>query len=199
MPQGSSVSPARSRPDQVVVVPIKRFADAKGRLAPHLDASQRIELARSMARHVLASVASERVAVVCDDPEVNSLAAEFGAEVIEDVGGGLNRALTHAIELLRSRGVTRATIVHADLPQATLLGTLLDRVRLGSDDALLLPDRHGDGTNVMSIPLSGEFELFYGSASFSHHLNEARRRGLRIMVVIDAGFAHDVDVPTDLA
>ncbi len=188
-----------ARPDHVVVVPIKRFTDAKVRLTPHLNATERVDLARSMARHVLDNVRDEQVVVVCDDDEVRALAHEFGAKVIDDVGGGLNSALKHSLTVLRDRGVLRATIVHADLPQATSLSALLDRAQLGTDDVLLLPDRHGDGTNLMSIPLTVDFALSYGTQSFSHHLHEARRHRLRVMVMIDAGYAHDVDVPSDLA
>jgi 2-phospho-L-lactate/phosphoenolpyruvate guanylyltransferase len=187
------------RADHVVVVPIKRFADAKARLDPHLDTDQRADLARSMARHVLQLASTEDVVVVCDDDEVRALAQEFGADTIDDPGGGLNPALAHALMVLRAQGKTRATVVHADLPYATSLTTLLDRAKLGSHDVLLLPDRHGDGTNVMSIPLLADFTLRYGTGSFASHLNEANQRGLRVMVVIDVGFAHDVDVPSDLA
>jgi 2-phospho-L-lactate/phosphoenolpyruvate guanylyltransferase len=194
MPRSTS-----ARPDDVVIVPIKRFADAKARLAPHLDGQQRADLARSMALHVLANAATERLVVVCNDPEVSELAAGFGADIIGDPGGGLNPALSHALSVMRSRGFARATIVHADLPQATSLSALLDRARLVHHDVLLIPDRHGDGTNLMSIPLTSDFTLFYGQNSFSHHLNEARRLRLRVMVRIDAGYGHDVDVPSDLA
>jgi 2-phospho-L-lactate/phosphoenolpyruvate guanylyltransferase len=196
---GSSQSES-SQPDQshVVVVPIKRFTDAKHRLTDALSPTQREHLARSMAVHVLANLSGLRVVVVCDDPDVKAIAEHAGAETLHDVGGGLNPALTEALAVLRRQHVRRATIVHADLPQATPLAALLSRAALSAQDALLLPDRHGDGTNVLSIPLHDEFVLSYGARSFALHLAEVRGRGLRPLVVLNRAYGHDVDVPADL-
>ena len=54
----------------VVLVPVKAFAAAKGRLAGVLDGPGRAALARSMAEVVVAAAAPLPVVVVCDDDDV---------------------------------------------------------------------------------------------------------------------------------
>lgn len=182
----------------VVVVPIKSFGSAKQRLGSVLDNHQRADLARSMATHVLEQLSGLRVAVVTDDNQAQVLAKAFGAQILHDTGGGLNPALTGALNALSDQGFARATVVHADLPHATKLAHVLQRAYLCADDVLLLPDRHLDGTNVMSLPLPHRFELAYGAKSFGLHLDRVRACHLRPIVLIDRGFGHDVDVPADL-
>lgn len=182
----------------VVVLPIKGFATAKGRLSPIVDAATRADLARNMAHHVLRQLDGLAVAVVCDDPEVAALGQSFGAEVVADPGLGLNAALSAAISMLAQRGVARVTVVHADLPQATPLLPILESVKLQRGEVLCIPDRHFDGTNVMSIPTDIPFALHYGARSFGLHLDEANRHGLRVIVIRNRGYGHDVDTPSDL-
>ena len=188
--------------DHVIVVPIKAFADAKQRLSPTLQTSQRAELAASMAKHVLNQLADQHVVVVGNDAEVRALAVSCGASVLDDLGGGLNRALEGALSHLQKLGAVRATIVHADLPHATRLSGIIEPLRLGKRDVMLIPDRRGDGTNVLSIPLTQQFRLSYGVGSFRKHLDEAssltRIQRLHPIVVLNRSFAHDVDVPADL-
>src|SRR5687767_11462041 len=74
----------------VVLIPVKAFGAAKLRLAPALDAEERIALARSMAGRVVASAAPLPVAVACDDEEVAAWARALGATVVWTPGLGLN-------------------------------------------------------------------------------------------------------------
>ncbi len=186
-------------PSHVVVIPIKSFTTAKARLSPTIDATTRADLARQMSHHVLSQLTGLDVAVVGSDPEVQELAHRFGADILLDNGGGLNVALTSAVSTLRERGVSRVTIVHADLPNATPLRPILESARLQPREVFVIPDRHLDGTNVLSIPTGVEFALQYGARSFGLHLNEALRHRLRTVVVRDRGFGHDIDIPTDLS
>ncbi len=188
--------------DHVVVVPIKSFTEAKQRLSSTLEHVQRAELAASMAKHVLSQLTDQHVVVVGNDEEVRALAISCGAGVLDDVGGGLNRALEAALSHLRADGVRRATIVHADLPQATPLSNIMNPLHLGGRDVLLIPDKRADGTNVLSIPLTEPFALSYGIGSCRKHLQETSRSNriqrLLPIVVLNRAFAHDVDVPADL-
>ena len=62
----------------------------------------------------------------------------------------------------------------------------------------LVPDRHGDGTNVASIPTGVGFTFAYGPGSFRAHRAEATRLGLTLRLVADTRLGWDVDVPADL-
>jgi 2-phospho-L-lactate/phosphoenolpyruvate guanylyltransferase len=176
-----------------VLVPVKAFTAAKLRLADRLDPQARAALARAMAGRVLAAAAPLPVAVVCDDEPVRGWAEQEGAEAIWTPGLGLNGAVQAGVEHLGRRGVQRVIVAHADLPLA------MDLAGLASFDGVtLVPDRHGDGTNVACIPTAVGFEFAYGAGSFRAHRAEAARLGLAVRLVPDRRLGWDVDVPADL-
>jgi 2-phospho-L-lactate guanylyltransferase len=177
-----------------ILVPVKTFADAKVRLAPALSATERAELARRMATHVLGAAGGLPVAVVCDADDVAAWAAEHGAEVIWCPGLGLNGAVAEGVRRLAAAAVERVIVAHADLPMADDLG----RVAQGFDGVTLVPDRRDDGTNVLCVPTGAGFEFAYGSGSFARHRAEAERLGLPHRVLRDAKLGWDVDLPEDL-
>lgn len=174
-----------------LVVPVKSFARAKARLAPVLDEHERAALARSMAERVLAAAGSLPITIACDDDEVASWAREHGAAVAWVPGTDLNGAVTQAV---RALDVDRAVVAHADLPNARDLTVAVGH----GDDVVLVPDRHRDGTNVLSIPCGSGFEFRYGPGSFERHREEAARLGLAIVVLEPADLTWDVDEPRDL-
>ena len=66
------------------------------------------------------------------------------------------------------------------------------------DGVTLVPDRHDDGTNVVSVPTSAGFEFAYGAGSFARHLAEVERLGLPLRVERERRLGWDVDLPVDL-
>jgi 2-phospho-L-lactate guanylyltransferase len=181
------------RPGAVVVVPVKAFAQAKMRLAPVLGPDERAELARKMAARVLAAARPLPVVVVCDDADVAEWAQKLGARVLVEPGLGLNGAVQTAFAQLGDEGWQRLVVAHGDLPLATNLGWLAD-----AEGIVLVPDRHEEGTNVISLPTGCAFAFAYGPGSFARHQQEARRTGLAWRVVHDAELAWDVDFPDDM-
>ena len=179
--------------DAVLLVPVKAFADAKARLAPVLDSGQRNRLARWTAARVLAAGREMPTYVACDDEEVAEWATAHGATVLWHPDEGLNQAVNSSIDALRARRVGHVVVAHGDLPRADRLVSV---VRPGV--LTLVPDRHGDGTNVVAIPTGVDFELSYGPASFRRHLTAAIRAGLAIEVRRDPLLGLDIDTPADL-
>lgn len=174
-----------------VLVPVKAFARAKGRLAGVLDDAARAELARSMAERVLAAAGSLPVTVACDDDEVAAWARSLGATVCWTPGRGLNGAVAAGVAALA--GHERVVVAHADLPHAVDLGAVLV-----PEGVVAVPDRREDGTNVLVVPPGAGFRFAYGPASFARHLAEAERLGLPVTVLRPADLVWDVDVPADL-
>jgi 2-phospho-L-lactate/phosphoenolpyruvate guanylyltransferase len=180
----------------VAVVPVKDFRSAKGRLAGVLDESARSRLARALAGGVVAAAAPLPVAVVCEDDDVADWARSAGAAVIRTSASGLDDAVAGAVERLAHGGVVRAVVVHADLASPVALTPF--SVAVGPDDVLVVPDRHGDGTNLLSVPTGRGFVFRYGPGSADRHVGEAERCGLRPRVVTDEHLGWDVDDPEDL-
>ena len=176
-----------------VVVPVKAFAHAKMRLAPVLGPRQRADLARKMAEQVLTAARPLPVVVVCDDAEVSDVGTGPGARALVQRGVGLNGAVNTAFSQLRDEGYRRLVVAHGDLPLATDLGWLAE-----IEGIVLVPDRHEEGTNVISLPTSCDFRFAYGPGSFARHQQEAQRTGLAWRVVHDAELAWDVDFPADM-
>lgn len=176
-----------------VLVPVRSFTDAKGRLAPALDAETRVALARHLATTVVLAAAPLPVLVVSDDPEVGAWAADHGARVLGQTRPGLDAAVTEGVEVLASEGVDRVVVAHADLPLATSLAVAADGA-----EVTLVPDRRRDGTNVIGLPARCGFRFAYGPGSFTRHRDEARRLGLGPRVVADDALGWDVDHPEDL-
>ena len=182
-------------PDErvAVLIPVKSFRAAKARLAGALSPAERVVLARSMATAVVTAAASLPVHVVCDDEEVADWARSLGAEIIWKPGRGLNGAVSEGFDELGGAGFDRVIVAHADLPHAVDFFAVT-----AIAGAVLVPDRHDDGTNVISLPTGCGFRFEYGPGSCARHRAEAQRLGLPVTVVRDARLGWDVDRPADL-
>ena len=176
-----------------MLVPIKAFHEAKGRLDHALSPSERSALARSMAARVIEAAAPLPVAVVCDDNDVAGWARHRGALVVWEPGRGLNGAVEAGVDHLRDAGVVQVTVSHADLPRASRIA------EVGSAPGItLVPDRFGNGTNVIALPTDVGFRFSYGPGSFARHRAEAVRIGLPVHVLDLPDLAWDIDEPEDM-
>ena len=178
---------------RAVLIPVKAFHEAKRRLHDALGPEERAHLARAMADRVIDASAPLPVAVVCDDSDVAEWARRRGALVIWEPGRGLNGAVEAGIDHLREAGVTRVVVSHADLPRATGLAQVDQGVGV-----TLVPDRWGNGTNVMALPTDTGFRFSYGPGSFARHRVEAARLDLTIHILDLPDLAWDVDEPGDV-
>lgn len=181
-----------------ILIPCKSFARGKSRLAPALPPDRRMRLCRAFLSHTLdqALATGARVAVVTEDEGVARLSRRRGAMVIEDPGQGLNAALSHGNA--RLGGDYGLMILPADLPGMTAarLSRLTAVTGIG-----LVPDRRGEGTNLMSLCASGrvDFPFAFGPDSFALHQRAAALRGLALTILRDPVLGFDIDTPGDLA
>ncbi|MEL6893739.1 MAG: 2-phospho-L-lactate guanylyltransferase, partial [Actinomycetota bacterium] len=183
-----------------VVLPVKAFGVAKQRLATVLTDDDRARLARHLATGVADVVRADPAALLvvsCDDADVRDWADGVGATVAWTPGLGLNRAISAGCDTAAGLGATHLVVAHADLARpASLLAA-------ASPGALtVVPDRHRDGTNVMSFPSDTRIEPSYGPSSFARHLRRAQDLGIatghQVRLLADPDLALDVDTPTDL-
>lgn len=176
-----------------VVIPLKSFDVAKGRLADSLSPEERSLLARRMALGVIAAAEPLPTWVVCDDHDVAAWAMHTGARVIWRSEPGLNRAVTAAVDFLARLGFDRAIIAHGDLPLAVELAWVGE-----FDGVTIVPDRRGEGTNVLAVPTGRGFVFAYGTDSAPKHRVEAERLSLPVRIAADEQLGWDVDTPEDL-
>ena len=180
--------------EAAVLVPVKRFTSAKARLAVILDAGERAELARWLADRVIAAARPLPTFVACDDDTIATWADEHGAEVLWSPGLGLNGAVDAGRTTIAGKGYDHIVIIHSDVPLAADVGSLVT-----AGTITLVPDRRGDGTNVVALPVGADLAASYGRGSFDRHLAAALATGLRVEVRRDPRLAIDVDNPDDLA
>jgi 2-phospho-L-lactate guanylyltransferase len=180
------------------VIPVKASPDSKSRLAGALDAPARAALVEAMlARVVEAACGAKNVARVCllgTPPHPIE-----GLTLLREPGGGLNAAARSALTEVASLGAARVIFIHGDLPLVTARDVELLAAAPAGEIAIA-PDRHGTGTNAISLPLpqAGGFSFAFGPDSFARHRAEAERLGLRIEEIRSPGLARDIDEPEDL-
>jgi 2-phospho-L-lactate guanylyltransferase len=176
-----------------VLVPVKRFDHAKGRLGTLLSTDERVRLARWLAGRVLASAGAAPVFVACDNEVVAEWADVAGAEVLWCPGMGLNGAVDSSRQTIAGKGFDHIVIAHSDLPFATdLAGIAL------ADTITIVPDRKLGGTNVLAVPVGAALPASYGANSFRAHLAAALDDRFRVEVRRDPYLSLDIDTPADL-
>ena len=182
----------------VAILPIKRFELAKQRLE---GVGERPRLAAEMARRVLrALAASERldeVVVVTADAAAAADARACGARVVDE---GAPRGHSEAALLgIASVDADRVLLVPGDCPLLTAADVdgLLDRH--DGPGVVVVPDRHGTGTNALLLTPPGAIRPAFGEGSRERHERLAREAGVPVAVDEVLALARDVDTPDDLA
>ncbi len=174
-----------------VVVPLKRFDHAKSRLRHNreLDVTAIVE---ELARGVILSARPRPVIIVSEDDELAPFAAAFGVELLRSTSTGLNQALQAAYASLGDR-FDALIIAHGDLRFPEGLGSFEPEPGI-----TLFADHHGEGTNVMALPVDLDFHFAYGPGSLQRHAREARRLGIEHRIDLASPWRFDVDEPEDL-
>ena len=188
----------------VAVVPVGTLDGAKSRLGETLDAEERRDLAtRLLARTLEAALATpgiDEVLVVTPDDEVRQLAARAGARPIRQQSQGLNVGLRQARDEVLASGGDALLVVPIDLPLISpealqaVLAPLDDRTR---PLVVLVPDRHGRGTNALLVAPPDAIEFGFGGDSRRAHAACAADAGARF-VELDGPLSLDIDTPEDL-
>jgi len=184
------------------VLPVKRFASAKQRLDPVVRHPLRGDLAQAMVGDVLEALgrcsALARTFVVTADEHAAALALGAGAVVVPDrMEDGQSAAAGLGIGTAAAEGFDRVLCVPGDCPAldpAEVEG-LLDG---DTEGVLLVPDRHGTGTNALLLAPPGAITPSFGPGSFVRHRELAAAAGVRLEVRRPPSLLLDVDTGEDL-
>ncbi len=185
------------------IVPVKRFGEAKRRLAAGLDDERRLALAAAMLGDVLEAIAAaraiERTIVVSDDELATEIATAAGAEVIADsASGGHVEAALAGIARAEEQGAQCVVLLPGDCP--LLEPRELERLLTGIPEAYvaIVPDRHGEGTNALVLRPPRAIRPAFGEGSRDRHVAAARAAGIPFAVEEIASLGLDLDTPADL-
>jgi 2-phospho-L-lactate guanylyltransferase len=188
----------------LAILPIKSFDQAKQRLTEELDPSPRRALVEAMFSDVLVALRRaklvDQVLVISSDHGAQRIAGGYGAMVLEEPDLGHNDAATRGVQRALELGIERALLVPGDCPllDPLELDALLGRPQ-ASGSALIVPDRHGTGTNALLLTPPDSLAPSFGPGSHDRHLRIAAAAGVQAESVAVASLALDVDTPEDLA
>jgi 2-phospho-L-lactate guanylyltransferase len=181
----------------VAILPVKSFGQAKQRLTGGF--SDRPELAAAMVADVLHALAQvpelDEVIVVTAQA---GAAPDHGVTVVHDpVEAGQSAAALRGIDAALKRGAERVLLVPGDCPALDPLQ--VSALLRHGEGVVIVPDRHGQGTNALLLTPPDVMEPAFGEGSFARHAARARAAGAALKVADVRSLGLDVDTPDDLA
>ena len=182
-----------------ILIPVKRFSDAKSRLANAVGPADRARLARSMAttaiRAAVATPGVERVFVLTSDSDARTLAASLGAETLEETSANtdFNALIGAAIDSLAQRGAQRVLYLASDLPELAVESVERFIAQHTADVSIGHASRDG-GTNALLLNMPRRLTLAFGPDSARRHLANAAAAGLAAALVDIPGISNDLDI-----
>ncbi len=187
----------------LAILPIKTLDDAKQRLAQELDPRPRRALVEAMFSDVLVALRRttlvDQVLVVSKDHNAQRIAGGYGATVCDDEDTGHNDAAARGIERALELGADRVLLVPGDCPilDPTEIDDLLRRP-VDPPCVLIVPDRHGTGTNALLLNPPDAMKPSFGPGSHDRHTRHAAAAGITALTVEVPSLALDLDTPEDL-
>jgi 2-phospho-L-lactate guanylyltransferase len=189
----------------LAILPVKRFELAKQRLSDELEPDFRRRLAAAMVGDVLDALircaAISVTLVISNERAVIALAEACGAETTGDPHeAGQSAAALIGINRAVAESFDRALLVPGDTPalDANELGELLDEPADGPR-IVVVPDRHGTGTNALLLTPPDAIMPTFGPGSFRRHRERASAAELECAVRRPPSLLLDIDTPGDLA
>jgi len=211
---GSGTGPTAGAARTIALVPVRHLERAKSRLGEALDAEERATLATALVERTLDALVELRargaidgLVVASGDPSVLAVAVRRGARPLPVPGTDLVADLEAARELAVVDGATAVLVVPIDLAtvSAAALEVVLDAARTaaagtvpGTAIVALVPDRRGEGTNVLYVSPPRAIAFAFGPGSRARHTAAAAAAGAAF-VEVAGPLALDLDTPDDLA
>ncbi len=188
------------------ILPVKSFARAKQRLGASVADPLRQQLARAMVADVIEALARtsaiERTFVVTREPLIAEAARAAGAKLVADEGEeGQSAAAGLGIARAVEEGFERILCVPGDCPAAdpAELLALLAGHGLRGPELVIVPDRHGTGTNGLLVGPPRAIAPSFGPGSCERHRGLAAAAGLECRIERLPSLLLDIDTGADLA
>src|SRR5919197_2237933 len=186
------------------VLPVKRFDDAKRRLDRALTAGTRRALAKAMVADVLHALRRseriDRVVVVTGESGAEALARAYDAEAIPDDDRGHSHAARSGIDWALERDYDRVLLVPGDCP--ALDPNEIDELvggGMSAPDVVIVPDRHGEGTNALLLAPPDAIAPSFGPGSRVRHERAAEAAGAPWRIAAPRSLLPGVDTADDIA
>jgi 2-phospho-L-lactate/phosphoenolpyruvate guanylyltransferase len=188
-----------------VILPVKRFSEAKQRLGASGFDPLRRELARAMVGDVLEALASvkevELTILVTREPTVAALACTANALIVADDEQGQSAAVSLGVRHALEQGMQRALCIPGDCPalDPAELTCLLGESSANGTEVVIVPDRHGSGTNGLLLTPPDAIAPSFGPDSCARHRELAAAARTPCRIARPSSLLLDIDTGEDLA
>ena len=187
------------------IVPVKRFENAKTRLASMLDTEDRIRLSSLMLEDTLQilSVAPSltQVIIVSADKRADEIATKHGAKFLpEEKENGVNSAVALADGYCMEKEAADATmVIPHDLPllDTIVISKACELAEKESTCIVICPSVRYDGTNMLLRKPPSVIGTFYETDSYNMHVRTAIKLGIPVKPLLSKSLMYDIDTPED--
>ena len=188
----------------LAVLPVKHLGQAKQRLANELSSGTRRVVMEAMVTDVLIALRRseevDQVLVVTGESAMEALAHGYDADVVEDPDDRSHSdAARRGVREAMSRGAKRVLLVPGDCPalDPKEVDALLRR-HVGDPEVVVVPDRHGEGTNALVLMPPDAMHPAFGPGSKERHVTAATVAGVPVSVDEVPSLGMDVDTMADM-
>jgi len=189
----------------LAVLPVKHFAAAKQRLSEDLGKGTRRALVEAMVTDVLIALRRAKkvdgTLVVTGEAAMEAIAHGYDAQTVTDpLDTGHSEAAMLGVREAIERGARRVLIVPGDCPalDPRQIDALLNRSPPPRPEVVVIPDRHGTGTNGLILTPPDVIAPSFGPGSRERHVEAGRAAGAVVRIEEPASLTLDVDTIDDL-
>jgi 2-phospho-L-lactate/phosphoenolpyruvate guanylyltransferase len=183
------------------IVPVKGLSVANGRLDGTLSADERTQLAEALFLDLIVKLPRSRciddVMVVTADESIARQVRWFGHKVLlQDQDEGHSEAAAAGARAAMAEGAARVAMLPVDCPMLDIQ-ELDAHVGRSPRTALIIPDRHGTGTNGLVLAPPDVFLPAFGPESCARHVSRARASGISFALEQVESMGIDLDTAED--
>jgi 2-phospho-L-lactate/phosphoenolpyruvate guanylyltransferase len=183
------------------IVPVKGLSVANGRLNGTLSADERNRLAEALFLDLIVKLPRSRciddVLIVTSDASIARQARWFGHWVlVQEADDGHSEAAAAGARAAMAEGAQRVAMLPVDCPMLDI-EEFDARVGRSPRTVLIIPDRHGTGTNGLVLAPPDIFLPAFGPDSCARHVSRARASGTSFALEAVESMGIDLDTPED--
>jgi 2-phospho-L-lactate guanylyltransferase len=183
------------------IVPVKGLTVANGRLNGLLSVDERTQLAEALFLDLIVKLPRSRciddLMVVTADESIARQVRWFGHKVLlQESDEGHSEAAAAGARAAMAEGAQRVAMLPVDCP---MLDTdeLDAHIGRSARTVLIIPDRHGTGTNGLVLAPPDVFLPAFGPDSCSRHVSRARATGISFALEEVDSMGTDLDTTED--
>jgi 2-phospho-L-lactate guanylyltransferase len=183
------------------IVPVKGLTVANGRLDGLLSTEERTQLAEALFLDLIVKLPRSRciddLMVVTSDESIARQVRWFGHKVLlQESDDGHSEAAAAGARAAMAEGAQRVAMLPVDCP---MLDTdeLDAHIGRSARTVLIIPDRHGTGTNGLVLAPPDVFLPAFGPDSCSRHVSRARATGISFALEEVDSMGVDLDTAED--